>query len=112
MLKNQDMFANKSTLRSIMISPQFLSSVHVDNVGGKSTVSCLVSWLREKATDEEIILCWYTVLFHRLLGKDTTFHKHPKGHPGSDHLSLAVVNCNMQLTISHNVNDEIDFLET
>jgi hypothetical protein len=93
-LWNQDMFVNKSTLRSIRISPQFLSSSHADNVGGKSTTSHIVNWLREKSTDEEISLR-YTVLFHRLLGGDT-FHKHPKGRPGSDYLPLAVVNRNMQ----------------
>jgi hypothetical protein len=96
--KNKNVFVQKTSLRSIQMAPAFLVT-GAPNPKGQSMASRLVNWLRQQANEEEVGIR-YTVLFHRLFGGDK-YHKHPKGRPSKNHVSLWPWACfvNVDLTI-------------
>ena len=97
-LKNKNVFVQKTTLRSIQLAPDFLSGATAFSKTGQSTASRLVNWLRVKAQDPDVGLR-YTVLFHRVLGGDQ-YHTHPKGRPPLDRMSLDRVNESLQVQLA------------
>jgi hypothetical protein len=93
-LKNQNFFVQKSTLRRIQMVPDCLVAGAPTTPTGQSTTSQLVSWLRSQSQDETIGIR-YTVLFRKLLGGNE-FHKFLKGRLlAADCVPLQVVNENL-----------------
>jgi hypothetical protein len=79
-----NVFVSKSTLWSIQL-PEFL----VAGAPGKtriSTASHMVNWLWKQSQEEKIGIR-YTIIFHKLI-EEYKFHKHQKGLPPKDIISL------------------------
>jgi hypothetical protein len=105
-LKNQNMFVQRTTLRSIQLDPTFLLA-GAPNPTGQSTASRLVNWLRKQSKDEQLGIR-YTVLFHKLMGGHQ-FHKFPKGRPSKDWVPISEVNNSMQIVLSQTEDCEVQF---
>jgi hypothetical protein len=95
-LKNKNVFVQKTTMRSIQLAPDFLTA-GAPSRSGQSTASRLVNWLRVKAQDKDVGLR-YTALFHRVLGGDQ-YHSHPKGRPPASRMSLDRVNDSLHVQL-------------